>query len=78
MNMFVKRVALIVLLVAGLVGTSLGQADKQKHFATSEEAANALTEAVRKDDNNAVQAILGTSRRGTKATSWCRKATTRW
>jgi hypothetical protein len=35
------------------------QADKQKHFATAEEAANALTEAIRKDDDTAVQAIIG-------------------
>lgn len=34
--------------------------DKQKHFATAEEAANALTDAIRKDDTAAVQAILGT------------------
>jgi hypothetical protein len=33
--------------------------DKQTHFATAEEAATALTEAIRKDDNAAVQAILG-------------------
>ena len=36
------------------------QVDKQKRFATAEEAANALTEAIRKDDNAAVQAIIGT------------------
>jgi Protein of unknown function (DUF2950) len=35
--------------------------DKQKHFATAEEAATALTEAIRKDDNATVQAILGVS-----------------
>jgi Protein of unknown function (DUF2950) len=35
------------------------QVDKQKRFATAEEAANALTEAIRKNDNAAVQAILG-------------------
>jgi hypothetical protein len=33
--------------------------DKQKHFTTAEEAANALTEAIRKDNNAEVQAILG-------------------
>jgi hypothetical protein len=36
------------------------QVDKQKRFATAEEAANALTEGIRKDDDPAVQAILGT------------------
>jgi hypothetical protein len=36
------------------------QVDKQKRFATADEAANALTEAIRKDDSAAVQAILGT------------------
>lgn len=34
-------------------------ADKQKHFATAQEAADALTEAIRKNDDAAVQAILG-------------------
>jgi hypothetical protein len=37
----------------------LAQIDKLKHFATAEEAATALTEAIRKDDDPAVQAILG-------------------
>jgi len=36
-------------------------ADKLKRFATAEEAANALTEAIRKDDDAAIQAILGIS-----------------
>jgi len=35
--------------------------DKQKRFATAEEAANALTEAIRKDDDAAIQAMLGVS-----------------
>ena len=35
--------------------------DKQKRFATAEEAANALTEAIRKDDDPAIQAMLGVS-----------------
>src|SRR5262249_49447319 len=35
------------------------QADNEKRFATAEQAADALTEAIRKDDDAAVKAILG-------------------
>jgi hypothetical protein len=66
--------ALALLVAAGLVAAAQAQppaptpaqpkaqtqVDKQKRFATAEEAANALTEAIRKDDAAAVQAILGT------------------
>jgi hypothetical protein len=52
---------------AGSIGGAVAQADKQsqtpinnqKHFATADEAANALTEAIRKDDDAAVRAMLG-------------------
>jgi hypothetical protein len=60
MSMLLKRLGLVVLLVAGFAGPGHAQADKQKHFATAEEAANVLTEAIRKDDNAAVEQILGT------------------
>ena len=53
------RIFFLVVLVAG-AGSVLAQPAKQKHFATAEEAAVALTEAIRKDDDKAVQAILGT------------------
>jgi hypothetical protein len=56
-----------LVLSLGPVGGAFAQADKpgqaqvstQKHFATAEEAANALTEAIRKDDDEAVRAMLG-------------------
>jgi hypothetical protein len=56
-----------LVLSLGLVGGTFAQADKQsqvqasnqKHFATAEEAANALTEAIRKDDDAAVRGMLG-------------------
>ncbi|MFO1162888.1 MAG: DUF2950 domain-containing protein [Reyranellaceae bacterium] len=51
----------LVLLLFGFLGVALAQADKQKHFATAEEAADALTEAIRKNDAPAIQAILGVS-----------------
>ncbi len=67
--------SLVLLLSIGSLGAAESQADKQgqtqaekqsqalagkqKHFATAEEAANALTEAIRKDDDAAVRAILG-------------------
>jgi len=53
------RIFFLVLLVVG-AGTGLAQPAKQKHFATAEQAATALTEAIRKDDDKEVQAILGT------------------
>ena len=53
------RILFLALLVTG-VGPSLAQPVKQKHFATAEQAATALTEAIRKDDEKEVQAILGT------------------
>jgi len=65
----------VIALSLGLTASVLAQADrqtqaagstpaqvdvsKQKHFATAQEAADALTEAIRKDDDPAVQAILG-------------------
>lgn len=59
MSKLVKALGLALLLLAGWIGAAEAQANKQKHFATAEEAANALTEAIRKDDNEAVRAILG-------------------
>jgi hypothetical protein len=53
------RIFFVVLLVAG-AGSGLAQPANQQHFANAEQAANALTEAIRKDDDKAVQAILGT------------------
>jgi hypothetical protein len=52
------RILFLVALVVG-AGSVLAQPVKQKHFATAEEAATVLTEAIRKDDDKAVQAILG-------------------
>jgi hypothetical protein len=56
-----KALVLIFFLVALMAGAGsvLAQPAKQKHFATAEEAATALTEAIRKDDDKAVQAMLG-------------------
>jgi hypothetical protein len=64
MTRLMKFVGLVVLLFAGVLATAQAQADKpladkQKRFATAQEAADALTEAIRKDDSAAVQAILG-------------------
>ncbi len=53
------RFFFLVALLAG-AATALAQPAKQKHFASAEEAATTLTEAIRKDDDKAVQAILGT------------------
>lgn len=52
------RIFFLVALVVG-AGSVLAQPAKQKHFPTAEEAAIALTDAIRKDDDKAVQAILG-------------------
>jgi hypothetical protein len=48
-----------VALVCGLAAAVQAQADKQRHFATAEAAANALTDAIRKDDDKTIEAILG-------------------
>lgn len=60
MRTFVRIFFFVGLLLAG-AGSGLAQPAKQQHFATAEQAANALTEAIRKDDDKALQAILGMS-----------------
>ena len=42
MSSLVKRFTLVILLLVGWTGTCLAQVDKQRHFATAEEAAAAL------------------------------------
>jgi hypothetical protein len=74
MTRLVRLCSLALLLFAASVVETQAQTDKQpqadkqvqaqiaklKHFTTAEEAADALTEAIRKDDDPTVQAILGT------------------
>ena len=67
MRKLLQTLGLFLFLSLGLVGATYAQADRQgqaqaknqKHFATAEEAANALTEAIRKDDDPAIRAMLG-------------------
>lgn len=61
----ITRFLLALALVLGFAGASLAQApaaatDKQQRFATADAAADALTEAIRKDDGKVIEAILGT------------------
>lgn len=61
----IPRVLLTLALLLGFAGATLAQApapaaDKQQRFATAEAAADTLTEAIRKDDNKVIEAILGT------------------
>ncbi len=60
MNTFLKSLILILTLLAGFVGAAFAQADKQHRFPSAEAAATTLTEAIRKDDDKAIAAILGT------------------
>ncbi len=57
--MIARHLILALVLLLAFVGTGSAQTDKQRHFATAEEAANTLTEAIRKDDDKTVAAILG-------------------
>jgi hypothetical protein len=58
--MFARRFILAFALLLAFADASSAQIDKQREFATAEEAANTLTEAIRKDDDKTVAAILGT------------------
>jgi hypothetical protein len=61
MTKLVSRLVAALALYAGLLGASLAQtpAPQLKGFPTPEAAADALTDAVRKQDDKAVTAILG-------------------
>jgi hypothetical protein len=55
-----RRGLLVLMLVAGFaIGAVAQQPDKLQGFPTAEAAANALTEAIRKDDDTTVSKILG-------------------
>ena len=55
-----RRGLLVLMLVAGFaIGAVAQQPDKLQGFPTAEAAANALTEAIRKDDDKTVSKILG-------------------
>jgi len=64
MNMSIRALlrslSLVLLLLGSLVGAASAQADKQERFATADAAADTLTEAIRKNDDKKVEAILGT------------------
>jgi hypothetical protein len=59
-----KSASFALLLLAAFSGATFAQvgkqADKQERFATAEAAADTLTEAIRKNDDKKVEAILGT------------------
>jgi len=64
MSTFLRRFLLAAALVAGLALPALAQqkpaaAPQLQHFPTADAAATALTEAIRKDDDKSVAAILG-------------------
>jgi hypothetical protein len=58
--MLARGLILSFVLLLAFAGAGSAQTDKQRHFATAEEAANTLTEAIRKDDDKNVASILGT------------------
>jgi len=60
MSMFPRSLIVILALLAGFAGIAFAQADKQQRFPSAEAAATTLTEAIRKDDDKAIAAILGT------------------
>jgi len=60
MSMFPRSLIVILALLAGFAGIAFAQGDKQQRFPSAEAAATTLTEAIRKDDDKAIAAILGT------------------
>ncbi|CAN5688966.1 DUF2950 domain-containing protein [soil metagenome] len=57
--LLLKRALLVCALLAGFAAGAVAQPAKQQGFATPEAAADALTAAIRSDDDNAVVPILG-------------------
>jgi hypothetical protein len=71
MSSILRRSALTLALIAGMALAAAAQAPKQQTFPSADVAANTLVEAIRKDDDKTVSAILGAGWRdfvpGTKA-----------
>jgi Protein of unknown function (DUF2950) len=61
MSGLIRRALLAFALCAGLSAGALAQTPQLRGFPTPEAAADALTEAIRKDDDKAITAILGSS-----------------
>lgn len=55
-----RKAFLALVLASGFATGSLAQSGKPQGFATAEAAADALTDAIRRDDTKAVSAVLGT------------------
>ena len=55
------RALVLLALVAGLASSALAQSTSLQGFPSADAAATALTEAIRKDDDKAVSAMLGAS-----------------
>jgi hypothetical protein len=59
MSKILRRGTLALVILVGLTLCAAAQAPAQQTFPTADQAANTLTEAIRKDDDKAVSAILG-------------------
>ncbi len=59
MTSILRRCALTLAFFAGLAFSAAAQAPKQQTFPSAEAAANTLVEAIRKDDDKTVSAVLG-------------------
>jgi len=56
-----RRAFLVLALCTGLAGVVLAQTPQLRGFPTAEAAADALTDAIRKNDDKAIMAILGST-----------------
>lgn len=59
-RMLLRSLGLALLFFVSLAGVASAQTDKQERFATPDVAAEMLTEAIRKNDDKKIEAILGT------------------
>ena len=62
MNTMIRGVVLALALCVGLSMTAEAQAPQLRGFPTPEAAADAVTEAIRKNDDKALTAIVGATR----------------
>ncbi len=59
-RMLLRSLSIALMLLGSFAGMVAAQTDKQERFATADAAADTLTEAIRKNDDKKVEAILGT------------------
>jgi hypothetical protein len=59
-RILLRSMGLVLLIILSFAGATFAQSDKQERFTTADAAAQTLTEAIRKNDDKKIEAILGT------------------